>query len=314
MTSPDAGLLAGPRGRRLCFLLSHGGAPPGWGLPDLEPEELGLSCLATVVSIGMYWQQPDETDRRLTDPEVAESLAPVAAEVASRSDAAWWRDGVALEDQRYVEWLDASHSSPPMLRGALGELHVWRESTAADERRADRPDDPATPWSGTWWSVPSSTGLVRTSRRTGALPAVTATLVEDEQGYLRARCHPLRATRPPRVYEIAGPDDWTALVERYPMTVTRSRRQDWYRATGGTGPWLIPDYVGVARDFDAVHLSVWAHLTTAGRALPAGSGWTVLAGWNPDETYWLTDVLEVSRPPEDFTRDPDLAIRWSRST
>jgi hypothetical protein len=99
-----------------------------------------------------------------------------------------------------------------------------------------------------------------------------------------------------RIYEICGPDQWTDLVSRYSMDVSRSRRHDWWRATGCAGTWLIPDFAAVASDYDAVHISVAGYLTTAGRALPVGDARTVLAGWHPDQTYWLTDILAVSGP------------------
>jgi hypothetical protein len=34
----------------------------------------------------------------------------------------------------------------------------------------------------------------------------------------------------------------------------------------------------------------------AGRAPPAGTARTLLGGWNPDETYWLTDILTPAAP------------------
>jgi hypothetical protein len=54
----------------------------------------------------------------------------------------------------------------------------------------------------------------------------------------------------------------------------------------------------VAADYDAIHVSVAGYLATAGRALSVGDARTVLAGWDPDQTYWLTDVLETSGPPD----------------
>jgi hypothetical protein len=45
-----------------------------------------------------------------------------------------------------------------------------------------------------------------------------------------------------------------------------------------------------------VHLSVAGYLTTAPRALPlaADGAATVLAGWNPDQTWWLTDIVTTT--------------------
>jgi hypothetical protein len=68
----------------------------------------------------------------------------------------------------------------------------------------------------------------------------------------------------------------------------------WRRTTGVDGSWLTPDWSAVAADYDGVHLSVPGYLTTAGRYLAVGQSCTVLAGWNPDETYW-PDVLPAGR-------------------
>ena len=65
----------------------------------------------------------------------------------------------------------------------------------------------------------------------------------------------------------------------------------------------IPDYASVAVDWDAVHVSVAGYLTTAGIAVPAGDGArTMLAGWDPDATWWLNDVLSLTSPPEVWRR------------
>ena len=76
----------------------------------------------------------------------------------------------------------------------------------------------------------------------------------------------------------------------------RARRHDWFRTTGGRGPWLIPDWSAVGRDYDAVHLTVLGYLATAGRALPVDDDFTVLAGWEPSETWWLDDVVRSGKP------------------
>jgi hypothetical protein len=45
---------------------------------------------------------------------------------------------------------------------------------------------------------------------------------------------------------ISCPADWAELVGRYPIDVSRSRRHDWWRATGWAGRWLVPDFAAVA--------------------------------------------------------------------
>lgn len=76
--------------------------------------------------------------------------------------------------------------------------------------------------------------------------------------------------------------------------------------------WLIPDFTAAAADYDAIHLSVVGYLTTAGRALPVGDARTMLAGWNPDETWWLADVLSSSGPAERWTTTKqDEPLGWN---
>lgn len=86
------------------------------------------------------------------------------------------------------------------------------------------------------------------------------------------------------------------------MVDSHARRHHWWRATSGTGPWQIPDWSAVSGDYDAVHLGVAGYLSTAGRALPTRTGQSVLAGFDPDLTYWLTDSLSQPAPPTTWRR------------
>jgi hypothetical protein len=62
----------------------------------------------------------------------------------------------------------------------------------------------------------------------------------------------------------------------------------------------------VADVWDGVHLTVAGYLTTAGRALDVEEQYaTVLAGWDPDATYWLADVLRPAGPATRWVRDAD---------
>lgn len=63
----------------------------------------------------------------------------------------------------------------------------------------------------------------------------------------------------------------------------------------------------LAADFDAVHPSVAGHLASATRPLPLADpdGATVLAGWNPDQTWWLTAILETVPTEPQMWRKPD---------
>ena len=60
----------------------------------------------------------------------------------------------------------------------------------------------------------------------------------------------------------------------------------------------MPDWPAVCDDYDAVHLRVLGYLMCAGVALDLDDeAATVLAGWAPDATYWLDDMLESEARP-----------------
>jgi hypothetical protein len=327
-------LLAAPRGRRLCWALvaasglaDQARIGPAWdrvlrfdrldgGPADLAGElaavvagrdwpavvagmsEVALAGpLAESVGWAMYWQPPDGVDRVLAYPEVAKELRPVAHAVTGAPAARWWSSGPDLGAQQYVDAV-AGNRAGPALSGAAGQLAAWRAAETKHERSAAaRPSDPAANYSGYWWSAPCLSGLVSTTRALPGLGALQLTAKEDWPGWSDVRCWPLRPRRAPRTFEITGPDDWVALVARYPLEVSKSRWHDWWRVSGLAGSWLIPDYAAAASHYDAIHLTVGGYLTTAGRALPVGEAGALLAGWDPDQTYWLADILDRAGPP-----------------
>ncbi|MEB3367871.1 hypothetical protein [Saccharopolyspora mangrovi] len=301
-------LVAAPRGRRMCFSAIAGGRMRSVfdvdarqiveifeGADARELEELGeaelLVLLADSVDRAMYWQEPDEIDRALASPEIPAVLLPTARALSAVPAARWWSSPVDLGAQFHVQ---IPQAAAPTGRPVAELLAEWRAGTVEDERRSRRrPSDVDAPVSGHWWSAPVG-GLVTSTRARPA--ALGLCLQEDGFGSEWAWCRSVRPTGEPRVYEITGPEAWCELVERYPLEVTLSRRHDWRRVTGVAGRWVIPDWAGVAADHDAVHLTCTGYLTTAGRALPVGEAHTLLAGWDPDQTYWLTDDLDLGEP------------------
>jgi len=322
--------LAGPRARRMCWSLLEGRFAGSFRMevwtgeaerdprrvaravteaverPDLErlrgerAPAAFLAALGDAVSSAMYWQEPDATDRTLVDRRVRAALAPVAEAVLSATGTAWWSEPMAQDAQFQVSF-GAEPGDPDVAAADPStSLQRWRAETLADEHAAaERPADPRANWSGRWWSTPAGAGVLGSTRTLGQAGPVGLSLVEDGHEWTAARCRRLHPRATVSVFEVAGPEDLAELVGTYPLPVPRSRRHDWWRTTGEDRAWAIPDYVAVAGDFDAIHLSVLGYLTTAGRAieigrsLPAGSTHTVLAGWDPDQTWWLTDGVEL---------------------
>jgi len=288
-------LLAGPRGRRLLQTVLDGSD----------------DALAWTVAVAHYWQPPDADDLRLDLPASRAELAGVAEAVAASSMAAWWSEPIDRSNQYIVRFLTPGLDEHPTSWDFSGRLHRWHAHTIAGERDAEESDAPLDSLpSRAWWSTPAFTGLPITTRALPSGAPVRLTHVEDSLGWADALVTAVEPAAKARVFEIAEAADWTHLVERYPLDVTRTRRACWYWATGIDDRWFIPDWPAVARDYDAVHLSVAGYLSTAGRALPVPGGNTLLAGFSLDETYWLADIVRRSGPSEHWHRDQNGQV-WA---
>ena len=257
-----------------------------------EVTEVALrSALAAAVDSARYWQDPDGEDVLVATEPVRRELQRVAEHIARSPHAQWWTTALAETDQwSIVSWGD---DSPDTFEPAAAELlSDWHESTlAAEVRAADRPTDPTANWSGYWWSSPS----VRSSTRTlfDGAPA-ELWFVEDSSGWKRATVRKVGTPAGARIYEIDGGQAWAELCRRFPLEVTAEKRHDWYRTTGRSGRWVIPDWQLVAEDYAGVHLTVMGYLAAAGTAIEVDDETaSVIGGWAPDETYWLTDTDSI---------------------
>ncbi|WP_166880691.1 hypothetical protein [Salinibacterium sp. ZJ450] len=275
-----------------------------------------LFSLTAAVDNARYWQEPDGEDILATTPEVRAALVRVAEAITASSSAAWWADSMDEGEQWEVTFTEtAGTGTTRATKTALETLEAWPALQIEEELAAsrDRPINPEANWSGTWWSKPP-TGLPRTTRALEGRGPVALWLVEDGLGWKAATAERIHLPVDARVYEIDGPAAWAELCRRYPMEVTASRRHDWYRTTGRNSRWVIPDWAQVQHDHDAVHLTVGGYLTTAGRAIPVDDDLaTVLAGWDPDQTYWLRDLAHDTSTRQTWTYDRDREI-WQLGT
>lgn len=279
------------------------GAVPLERVDDL----LLMDSLAAAVDNARYWQEADGEDVLAAAADVRGALARVAASIASSDAAAWW----PLPLDRTAQWsvvFDDEGSPTPSVSGTAAEhLARWRLDSEQSEIRArrERPSDPRANFSGAWWSTPPRE-LTRTTRSLGVAGPLGLQLVEDAFGWDRATVRPVEVPGDANVYEVDGPESWAQLCRRYPLDVTASRRHDWFRTTGAADAWVVPDWSRAAEDFDAIHLTVAGYLQTAGRAVAVTDDAScVLAGWNPDETYWLTDVALAPRAEREWVRRDD---------
>jgi hypothetical protein len=245
----------------------------------------------------------------LLAPGLESALERIAAHIAASPSMSWW-SGPVESEQWSVQFTDSDFeipSRPP----ADEALHLWQEQEIENERTAirERPVDLTANVSGEWWSKPPW-ALITSTRALQGLGPVGLWLVEDGFGWKQADTHRVDYDGTPRVWEITGAESWAELCRSYSLDVTATRRHDWFRTTGRNGRWVIPDWKQVSREFDAVHLSVSAYLSSAGRSIHVdGNAASVTAGWNPDENYWLTDVSSEHSTRTSWTFDHETD-RW----
>jgi hypothetical protein len=227
------------------------------------------------------------------------ALLPVAQALVAAPAARWWWEPADRDRQR---WVGMDGAEPP--RGAAVTEAV-RRAVAEEGREEEQQTSLATRgrfWrrrqrsarSVSWWSAPLGGTVFTSTGPIDILPAAELGLVEDSAGEELAEVWAIGIDPGARVREILGPADWARLAAEFPRDVTASRRYDWDRWTGQRGPWILPDWLAAAREWDGIHLSIGGYLTAARLPLAAGSAMTLLAGWEPDQTLWLNDSFTTA--------------------
>lgn len=260
---------------------------------------------ALMAAVNDWAFNDDEVDAAAHLEEAAGELLPVARALARAPGAAWWWTPVERPAQGWLGWA-RQHGPPPLagIRGRLVEVQARdAEAEALADARVPFPPRDGLRRSGTWWAAPLGRGIPWTTRSLPGLPATELAVCEDASGDGALPLWEVEVDPGARVFEVDGEASWCRLVEEHPREVTLSRRHDWHRWTGWTGRWLIPDWERVAGEWDGVHVSVAGYLAAAYRALPAAGARTCLAGWDPDATVWLADVLRSPRALAPWTGD-----------
>lgn len=275
---------------------------------------LVLLCLSRSVDMARYWQEPDGEDVLAGTEPMREALGRVAEHVAASTETAWWRTPVAERSQRSVQWDDDPPIEIPKNPGEVLVAARSTDVTAEQDASRQRPKDPAAPWSGEWWSRPS-TQMPSSARELFDGSPAGVWLVEDSLGWETATSTRLGIVAGLRVYEIDTAEAWAELCRRYPLEQTAQKRHDWYRTTGRAGRWVIPDWASAAEHYDGVHLQVAAYLAAAGTAIPvATDAASVIAGWNPDQTFWFSpSVRHIGDPVGWRLEDNAGEIDWLRA-
>ena len=278
-------------------------------LPEEYEASLLWTALAASVDAARYWQEPDGEDLLAAVPELRPQLRRAAERIARSEAVSWWDDPVDRRNQRLV--IPDGHP-PPSDEAAAAALDGWREQWP--ELQPD-PDDPLrgdalAMVGGDWWSIPPF-ALRGTTREVPGWGPAGIRWIEDGFGWNRFEV--LEAsTAPGPVLELRGPEEWAALCRRHPIDLSAStHRRHWLDVTGEDRRWVLPDWSRVAEEYAGVHLTVLGYLRTATRLVELGDGRaSVLAGWNPDATYWLRDGTRATGRATFWSR-PDQTEDWT---
>ncbi|WP_291278784.1 hypothetical protein [Galactobacter sp.] len=278
-----------------------------------------MQALEDSVSTARYWQHPDGLDVALADPRVKDALLRVAQHVLPACD--WmerpidrdqsWavRDGAPVEvtyedHEAETENIEVAgdYGDPAALQEEF--LKNWKfmplPTTGDDATSEFDDDDPEVGWCTPMGDGTVTTGLSPDPDRPGPLQLYCE---EDDYGPEDRRATRVVVSDSDRVLEICSGQDWADLCAEFPRDITRNARE-WSESTGrhprspgdGTDPgWVTPDIAAASRHYDGIHLTIAAYLACSGTAIPVPpsngreNGASMIAGWHPDATVWLSD-------------------------
>lgn len=261
-----------------------------------------LTALGRSVDSARYWQEPDAEDQLCSEPELLSGLRRAAQHLADSPLTVWWD----RSHDPAAQWVVGVTDQPlPRMRGTAGVLRADTAEKRAMQAKAStrrQPKDPAKQGGGEWWTLPGF-GTTSSSGSHGGAP-LQLWLEEDGLGAERMAVTQLSARPSDRIYEVASADDWAELCANYPLDVSARFRSLWFLSTGRDGAWVLPDLEALSAHWDGLHLSLAAYLALAGTVIEVpGHGASLLAGWHPESTFWLTDPPPVQGPIKLWLRD-----------
>jgi hypothetical protein len=191
-------------------------------------------------------------------------LDQVAALVEASDAARRWSEPLDVDHQT---WINLRDGQPPRA-GAV----TWDLSASSS---ATRPSDSM--WTSTELDCLASVWQTREPYDWPTLP------VASTAWRVKARASTVRA------YEIGAAADWVRLCEEFPTNTTSHYRRSMLSTLSlrWTEPFVTPDWVAMASEFDAVHLQWSGFVDCAEQVIPLASGSTIMHGWNSERTWWL---------------------------
>lgn len=249
-------------------------------LVEITPTLL-YDALESPVFRATYWVSPSDENVFLRSKSLRPGLRRIARHIASSDVVSDWSDSFQMDRaQASVSWIAPGKvkPSPP-----IGEaLEKWREEARTDKL---------------WWSMPPWPLVATSGKLKDGTPGALR-FIEDGFGWTTGWVREATVSADAKVFTIHGPGDWAELCRRFPLNVTTSKGVDWHDVTGYPHRWVMPDYVEVAQHYDAVHLSMAGYFATVERVIPVDDKQaSMLARWNPGQTFWFTESVTLDETP-----------------
>lgn len=154
---------------------------------------------------------------------------------------------------------------------------------------------------------------VSTSTRVGDWTSQLATCASGETDWYLdypAERRLIRIASDARVLEIVTAEDWHEMVVQHGVRSDPANpHSDEENIPWGANDGLVPDWSSIAREWDGVHVTLWAFLTGTQVRITSDAGWTEMWSAEGEETTWLRwvfDAIEETPPVEPHPRRRDF--------
>jgi hypothetical protein len=182
-------------------------------------------------------------------------------------------------------------------------MQPWKDATFPDSSTFPEPSGPPTRFEH-YTQRPEN--HVSTSTLLGDWTSQLATCTSGSTDWILdypARRKLVRVSPHARVYEVVNAEHWHALVAAHGVRSTPDMtfHPGTHDAPWGANDGLVPDWQAIAREWDGVHITLWAFLTATQVRVTSEAGWTEMWSREGEETTWLRWVFDTvaDLPPVD---------------
>ncbi len=284
-------LLRSPGGCALLLKMAHAKMTPA---EAVEPET-AIHLVSNAIRELSPWSATHDAmvKRLLQEGQRHQALAEML--VREPDIERWW----APLDREHQVWMqpsqDATFPLPETFRTPDSPPESW-------ERYAQKPGE-----------------RVSTSTRVREWTSQLATCASGETDWYLdypAERRLVRVAPGARVLEIVSAEDWHKMVVRHgvPSALGSTFHPDTHGVPWGANDGFVPDWSSIAREWDGVHVTLWAFLTGTQVRITSDVGWTEMWSCEGEETTWLRwafDAIEEMPSVEPYPRGRDFRLPFS---